>query len=229
MRLLLVEDNQRLQELVSRVLTADGFAVDVASSLAEAEAFLSTAEYHLVLLDLGLPDGDGLDLIKSLRARALALPILVMTARDGLDDRIAGLDTGADDYLVKPFATAELSARCRALLRRPGGVLGSVLSVGNLSLDCNGRQAKIDGRILSLPPRELSLLELLMRKSGQVVPRVQLENGLYAMGEEVSPNALEAAVSRLRRRLTSAGADVVLHTAHGLGYALLPADAGEGS
>lgn len=227
MRLLLVEDNQRLQELVNSALTADGFAVDVAASLGEAEAFLAAADYHLIVLDLGLPDGDGLSLIKKLRARSQPVPILVMTARDGLDDRIAGLDTGADDYLVKPFATAELAARCRALLRRPGGVLGSVLSVSNLSLDCNSRQARIGEHILSMPPRELSLLELLMRKSGHVVARAQLENGLYAMGQEVSPNALEAAVSRLRRRLTAGGAEVTLHTAHGLGYALLPAEPGD--
>lgn len=227
MRLLLVEDNQRLQELVASALTADGFAVDVAASLAEAEDFLVAADYHLIVLDLGLPDGDGLSLIKKLRARSQPLPILVMTARDGLDDRIAGLDIGADDYLVKPFATAELAARCRALLRRPGGVLGSVLSLGNLSLDCNSRQARIGEQILTMPPRELSLLELLMRKSGQVVPRAQLENGLYAMGQEVSPNALEAAVSRLRRRLTAAGAEVTLHTAHGLGYALMLAEPGD--
>lgn len=227
MRILLVEDNQRLQELVGRVLTADGFAVDVARRLGEAEGFLLAVEYNLIVLDLGLPDGDGLSFIKSLRARSFALPILVMTARDGLDDRIAGLDTGADDYLVKPFATEELAARCRALLRRPGGVLDNVLNIGNLSFDCNNRQAKIADRALSLPPRELSLLELLLRKAGHVVPRTQLENGLYAMGQEVSPNALEAAVSRLRRRLTASGANIILHTAHGLGYGLLSAGPGE--
>ncbi len=173
------------------------------------------------MLDLGLPDGDGLTLIKSLRARAVPVPILVMTARDGLDDRIAGLDLGADDYLVKPFATAELAARCRALLRRPGGVLGSILTAGKLSLDCSTREARIGEQRMSLPPRELSLLELLMRKFGQVVPREQLENGLYAMGQEVTPNALEAAVSRLRRRLAAGDADVTLQTAHGVGYALI--------
>ena len=154
----------------------------------------------------------------------MAVPILVMTARSGLDDRIAGLDLGADDYLVKPFATAELAARCRALLRRPGGVLGTVLSSGNLSLDCNGHRAAVRREPLSKCRRaNCRLLELLLRRAGQVVPRANLENGLYSMGEEVSPNALEAAVSRLRRRLTAAGADVTIHTAHGIGYALMPA------
>lgn len=222
MRLLLVEDNARFSELVRRALVADGFAVDAAQTLRAAQEFLDAAPYDLIVLDLGLPDGDGLTLIKSLRSRAMAVPILVVTARDALDDRITGLDLGADDYLVKPFATAELSARCRALLRRPGGVLGSVLSAGNLSLDCSAREARVSGRRLEMPPRELSLLELLMRKAGQVVPRANLENGLYSMGQEITSNALEAAASRLRRRLAAAGADVSLHTAHGIGYALIP-------
>ena len=222
MRLLLVEDNARLCELVRQALAADGFAVDVAQTLRAAEEFLERTAYDLIVLDLGLPDGDGLTLIKALRARAQAVPILVMTARSGLDDRIQGLDLGADDYLVKPFATGELAARCRALLRRPGGVLGSVLTAGNLAFDSNARSATIAGTPAEIPPRELSLLELLLRRSGQVIPRANLESGLYAMGEEVSPNALEAAVSRLRRRLAAAGADVTIHTAHGIGYALVP-------
>jgi DNA-binding response OmpR family regulator len=223
MRLLLVEDNARLSGLVSRALTAEGFAVDAAETLRAAEELLELVTYDLIIVDLGLPDGDGLTLIKAVRARSDPTPILIITARSGLDDRVTGLDLGADDYLVKPFATEELAARCRALLRRPGGVLGSTLTAGNLSLDCNAREARVENMRIDLPPRELSLLELLMRRAGQVVPRTNLENGLYSMGEEVSPNALEAAVSRLRRRLAAAGSDVALHTAHGIGYALMPA------
>ena len=223
MRLLLVEDNARLSGLVSRALVAEGFAVDAAETLRAAEELLELVTYDLIIVDLGLPDGDGLTLIKAVRAHSDSTPILIITARGGLDDRIAGLDLGADDYLVKPFATEELAARCRALLRRPGGVLGTILTAGNLSLDCNAREARVDNRRIDLPPRELSLLELLLRRAGQVVPRSNLENGLYSMGEEVSPNALEAAVSRLRRRLSAAGSDVALHTAHGIGYALMPA------
>jgi len=226
MRLLLIEDNVRLAELVNRALTAEGFAVDVASTLAAAEEFLALARYDLIVLDLGLPDGDGFTLIKKLRSEALPVPILVVTARSGLDDRVAGLDLGADDYLVKPFATEELAARCRALLRRPGGVLGSVLTAGNVSLDCNAHEVQVAGRRMDLARRELALLELLMRRVGRVVPRATLENGLYSMGQEVTPNALEASVSRLRRRLSTAGADVTLHTAHGIGYALMPKQAG---
>jgi two-component system OmpR family response regulator len=223
MRLLLVEDNARLSGLVSHALVADGFAVDAAETLRAAEELLELVTYDLIIVDLGLPDGDGLTLIKAVRARSDSTPILIITARGGLDDRITGLDLGADDYLVKPFATEELAARCRALLRRPGGVLGTILTAGNLSLDCNAREACIDNMRIDLPPRELSLLELLLRRAGQVIPRANLENGLYSMGEEVSPNALEAAVSRLRRRLAAAGSDVALHTAHGIGYALMPA------
>lgn len=223
MRLLLVEDNVRLSGLVRRALTAEGFAVDVAETLRAAEELLQLATYDLIVLDLGLPDGDGLTLVKALRARSESAPILIMTSRSGLDDRVTGLDLGADDYLVKPFAIEELAARCRALLRRPGGVLGSILTAGNLSLDCNAREARVENARIDLPPRELSLLELLMRRAGQVVPRANLESGLYSMGEEVSPNALEATVSRLRRRLAAAGSNVALHTAHGIGYGLMPA------
>jgi DNA-binding response OmpR family regulator len=223
MRLLLVEDNARLSKLVSRVLVAEGFAVDGAATLRAAQELLELVAYDLIIVDLGLPDGDGLTLIKAVRARSDSTPILIITARGGLDDRITGLDLGADDYLVKPFATEELTARGRALLRRPGGVLATILTAGNLSLDCNSREARVDNMRIDLPPRELSLLELLLRRAGQVVPRTNLENGLYSMGEEVSPNALEAAVSRLRRRLAAAGSDVALHTAHGIGYALMPA------
>jgi DNA-binding response OmpR family regulator len=223
MRLLLVEDNARLSKLLSRVLVAEGFAVDGAATLRAAQELLELVAYDLIIVDLGLPDGDGLTLIKAVRARSDSTPILIITARGGLDDRITGLDLGADDYLVKPFATEELTARGRALLRRPGGVLATILTAGNLSLDCNSREARVDNMRIDLPPRELSLLELLLRRAGQVVPRTNLENGLYSMGEEVSPNALEAAVSRLRRRLAAAGSDVALHTAHGIGYALMPA------
>jgi DNA-binding response OmpR family regulator len=223
MRLLLVEDNARLSKLLSRVLVAEGFAVDGAATLRAAQELLELVTYDLIIVDLGLPDGDGLTLIKAVRARSDSTPILIITARGGLDDRITGLDLGADDYLVKPFATEELTARGRALLRRPGGVLATILTAGNLSLDCNSREARVDNMRIDLPPRELSLLELLLRRAGQVVPRTNLENGLYSMGEEVSPNALEAAVSRLRRRLAAAGSDVALHTAHGIGYALMPA------
>jgi DNA-binding response OmpR family regulator len=144
----------------------------------------------------------------------------VVTARGGLSDRVSGLDTGADDYLVKPFEMDELLARCRALLRRPGAGLGSVLSAGNLDLDTTARQVRIAGQGIETPRREVALLETLLRRAGQVVPRPALEESLYGFDDEVTPNALEAHVSRLRRRLAEAGADVTIHTVRGVGYLL---------
>ncbi|MER2634929.1 MAG: response regulator transcription factor [Rhizobiaceae bacterium] len=225
MRLLLVEDNTRLATLIRDGLAGHGFAVDWFATMDGAHEALRAVDYQLVLLDLGLPDGDGLDLIRALRRERIATPILVITARGVLGDRVAGLDSGADDYLVKPFDLSELAARCRALLRRPGSTLGAVLGAGNVSLDVGAREVRVDERRVEMTPREVSVLEHLLRRAGQVVPKSALENSLYAMHAEVTPNALEAAVSRLRKRLAAAGADVRLHTAHGIGYALFaPAD-----
>lgn len=222
MRVLLIEDNERLSELVGQALTVDGFAVDSAFSLSEARDFIKVVLYDLILLDLSLPDGDGFSLIRDMADKKIQTPILVVTARAGLDDRITGLNLGADDYLVKPFATEELIARCRALLRRPGSVLGTILVAGNLSFHSSGREVAIDGRKCNVSPREMALLEHLMRHIGQVVSREQLESSLYAMDKDVTPNAIEASVSRLRRFLKKEGANLVLHTSHGIGYALIP-------
>lgn len=157
------------------------------------------------------------------------MPILILTARGGLGDRIAGLDVGADDYLVKPFEMAELAARCRALLRRPGACLGVVLQAGNVALDTANRSLEIAGAPVAMSPRELALLEHLLRRAGQVVAKSLLEDQLYAMDAEVTPNALEVAVSRLRKRLTAAHADLTLRTAHGVGYALMTEAASVGA
>lgn len=221
MRVLLIEDNERLSELVGQALTVDGFAVDQAFSLAEARDFLKVVSYDLILLDLSLPDGDGFSLIRDISDKKIQTPILVVTARAGLDDRITGLNLGADDYLVKPFATEELIARCRALLRRPGAVLGTILVAGNLSFNSSSREVLVDGKKCNVSPREMALLEHLMRHIGQVVPRENLESSLYAMDKDVTPNAIEASVSRLRRVLKKEGANLILHTSHGIGYALI--------
>ncbi|WP_231565130.1 winged helix-turn-helix domain-containing protein [Sphingomonas sp. Ant H11] len=148
------------------------------------------------------------------------MPILVLTARGGLDDRVMGLDAGADDYLVKPFQIPELAARCRALLRRPGASLGTHLTVGNVILDSAERSVTVGGTPVDATPREVDLLECLLRRAGHVVAKPALEGALYSMDAEVTPNALEACVSRLRKRLTSAAADVQIRTVHGVGYAL---------
>jgi DNA-binding response OmpR family regulator len=221
MRLLLVEDNARLGAMIVDGLARDGFVVDWRETLEDGLEARGLATYDLILLDLGLPDGDGLDLVRKLRRNRDSVPILILTARSGLGERIAGLDVGADDYLVKPFDIAELAARCRALLRRPGSCLGVVLQAGNVALDTAHRSLEVGGIPVVMPPRELALLEHLMRRAGQVVAKTLLEDQLYAMDAEVTPNALEVAVSRLRKRLAAARADLSLRTAHGVGYALM--------
>jgi DNA-binding response OmpR family regulator len=220
MRLLLVEDNRQLAELIQQGLSHQGFVIDRCGSLQEALAIRAAANYELILLDLGLPDGDGMNLVRRLRQGNDSIPILILTARGGLNDRLTGLDGGADDYLVKPFEIAELAARCRALLRRPGASLGVILQLGNVALDTTARSVTVDARRIDVPPREVALLEQLLRRSEQVVRRGLLEESLYSFGEDVTPNALETAVSRLRRRLAAAEANVIVRTAHGIGYAI---------
>ena len=220
MRLLLVEDNARLASLIREGLDRQGFAVDWCETVDGAEHALKINEYDLLLLDLGLPDGEGLDLVRGLRRRQDMMPILVLTARGGLDDRVTGLDAGADDYLVKPFQIPELAARCRALLRRPGASLGTELTVGNVILHSAERSIAVAGLPVEVTPREVDLLECLLRRAGHVVAKPALEGALYSMDAEVTPNALEACISRLRKRLSGAGANVQIRTVHGVGYAL---------
>jgi DNA-binding response OmpR family regulator len=220
MRLLLVEDNARLASLIREGLDRQGFAVDWCETVDGAQHALKINDYDLMLLDLGLPDGEGLDLVRGMRRRRDTIPILILTARGGLDDRVLGLDAGADDYLVKPFQIPELAARCRALLRRPGASLGTELTVGNVMLHSAERSVAVAAHAIDATPREVDLLECLMRRAGHVVAKPALEGALYSMDAEVTPNALEACISRLRRRLTTAGADVHIRTVHGVGYAL---------
>jgi DNA-binding response OmpR family regulator len=220
MRLLLIEDNERLGQLIRDGLTKDGLTVDWQQTLEDGEATLEAAAFDLVLLDLGLPDGDGLDLIRRLRRTSDTIPILVLTARGGLTDRVTGLDAGADDYLVKPFDITELSARCRALLRRPVQGLTPVLSVGKLTFDTSSRQAAHDGALIELSRREAGLLEVLMRRAGTVLTKQALEEAVYDFNEPVTPNAVEVAISRLRRRLEDAGVKDLLHNVRGIGYML---------
>src|SRR3989338_2108309 len=200
MRLLLIEDNLSLAGSVKKGLEGEGFTVDAFTTAGDGESALATVNYDAVILDLGLPDGDGLDLLRSLRDRGDGTPVLILTARDGVEERVKGLDNGGDDYLLKPFAMNELLARIRALLRRPGGILGIMLTAGNIGFETTSREVFIRGRQIAVPRRELEVLELLMRRCGKVVQKNVMEEKIYGFGEEVSSNSVEALISRLRKR-----------------------------
>jgi two-component system OmpR family response regulator len=219
MRVLLVEDHAALAEAVAEALRRAGFSVDHAASAEDAREMAALADYDLAILDLGLPDGDGLSLMPVLR-RDGQVPVIVLTARDQLSDRLAGLDGGADDYVVKPVEMPELVARCRAVLRRPGGRAGTVLRLGPLELDTTSRSASVGGRPVPLGRREVTVLEHLMRASGRVATRRALEEAVYGFDDAVGPNALEASVSRLRRALEAAGCPTPIVTVRGIGWML---------
>lgn len=220
MRILLVEDNEGISALAAGALRTAGFAVDAVGCAADAEAAVSTTLFDALVLDLGLPDRDGMQLLESLRRSGVALPILLLTARDGTPAVIAGLNGGADDYLRKPFHVDELIARVRALLRRPGAALGVALREGNVELDTVARQVRVAGSVLDLSRKEAGALELLMRRAGTVISKASLEETLYSYGEEVSSNAIEVLIHRLRKKLAGAGALVEIHTLRGIGYLL---------
>ena len=221
MRILVVEDEGRIAEILRSTLSRAGFTVDVVQLYAEASAAVATNPYDALVLDLGLPDGDGISLLREMRARGRVVPILVLTARDAVEHRVAGLDAGADDYLIKPFAGSEVVARVKALLRRPGGALGTVLSSGNVAFDTVGRDVRIGDAALALPRRESAILEHLMRRAGRVVPKAVLEEKLYGIDDELESNAIPVHVHHLRRKLIDSGATVEIHTVRGVGYLLV--------
>ena len=218
MRLLIVEDNEELAQLLAKGLKTAGYEADMLSTAEEARAVLSTTFYAGLILDLGLPDGDGLELLRELRQRDNPVPVLVLTARGGLHDRVHGLRSGADDYLVKPFALEELVARLEAQLRRPGHLLGSSLRIANLAFDTQNRQASINDQPQVLSARETAVLELLMRSKGRVVSKKQVEDHIFGHSGEVASNAVEVYVHRLRKQLSERGAKVQVHTIRGVGY-----------
>jgi DNA-binding response OmpR family regulator len=219
-RVLIIEDEIRIGEILKSGLQRADFAVDVVKSCGDGREALSLTAYDAAILDLGLPDGDGIALLSELRASHNGLPILILTARDAVEDRVSGLDTGADDYLVKPFAIAEVIARLKALLRRPGGALGIALRAGNIEFDTIGRDVRVGSTPLQLPRRECAILEHLMRRQGRVVPKAVFEEKLYSMDNELESNAVPVHVHHLRRRLQKANATVVIHTIRGVGYIL---------
>ena len=220
MRLLIIEDEARLSEILRSKLGDAGFTVDTAGSAADAKAALELINYDAAILDLGLPDGDGLTVLATVRRLGKSLPILILTARDAVEDRVAGLNAGADDYLTKPFAMTELIARIKALLRRPGGVLGITLDAGNVRLDTVGRELAIAGRPVRVSRRELAILEQMMRRFGRIVPKAVLEEKLYGIDEEPDSNTIPVHVHHLRRQLQTANANLAIHTIRGVGYIL---------
>ena len=220
MRLLVIEDEDRLAGILKFKLAESGFTVDIAGSAEDAGSALELINYDAAVLDLGLPDGDGLAVLTAARRAGKALPILILTARDAVEDRVAGLNVGADDYLTKPFAITELVARIKALLRRPGGVLGMTLEAGNVRLDTIERELSISGNPVRLSRRELAILEQMMRRFGRIVPKAVLEEKLYGMDEEPDSNPIPVHVHHLRRQLEAAGASLAIHTIRGVGYIL---------
>jgi two-component system response regulator TctD len=218
MRVLLVEDNPQLVPLLIKGLGQNSLAADAVGSVADARLALAAMKYVAVVLDLGLPDEDGLTLLREMRRKGDSTPVLVLTARDGVTDRVTGLREGADDYLPKPFAMEELVARLQALLRRPGNLLGRKLTFGNVSLDTEGRQVFIGGMAHAFPARETAVLEIFLRRGGNVAPKRLLEDHLFGLSGEVGSNAVEVYVHRLRKMLSDAGANVKIHTVRGVGY-----------
>jgi len=194
-RILLVEDHERIASFVKDGLESGGFTVDLVLTAGDGGAAVQTVKYDVIVLDLGLPDQDGLEVLKKWRDDGDETPVLVLTARDAVEDRVKGLNAGADDYMLKPFAMEELVARVRALLRRPGGVLGTVLEEGNIELDTTAREVRVAQKTISISRREMEVLEQLLRRKGRVVPKDVLEDKIYGFDEEVSSNSVEVQVS----------------------------------
>ena len=220
MRILIAEDDSILADGLSRSLRYDGYAVDVVNDGSSADSALQLQTFDLLILDLDLPQLSGLSVLRQLRQRKSALPVLILTASDTVEQRVKGLDLGADDYMAKPFALSELEARVRALTRRSAGNSTTVLRHKRLSFDLNGRTAQIDGLPLELSARETSLLEIFLSRAGRMISKNQLVDLLCEWGEEVTTNAIEVYIYRLRKKLEPSGAKIV--TVRGLGYCLEP-------
>jgi two-component system, OmpR family, response regulator len=220
MRILLVEDEVEFAVTLRGALERERFVVDVAGTLAAAREAARSASHDLVLLDRTLPDGEGLSLIPMLRAAHPGVPVIVLSARGGLSDRVAGLDEGADDYLAKPFALEEMMARIRAIRRRPGEVVAEAVQLGRLVFDPGFEEASVAGVRLELPRRELRVLASLMQRRGRTVLRETLEQAVFGFDDEIQSNTLDSHVSRLRRKLADAGSGVEIHAIRGVGYLL---------
>ena len=218
MRILITEDDDALAEALQFALTQAGYAVDRVANGAAADEALKGDVFGLLILDLGLPKIDGFEVLKRLRRRNASMPVLILSGREKPEEKIMGLDLGADDYIVKPFSVNELLARVRALLRRGKSAVSPVVTYGSLTFDTVGRTAAVQGRAVSLSLHETGVLEVLLHRFGRVVSKEQLVEQLYSYDKEVSHNAIEVYVHRVRRKLSGAG--VTVRTLYGRGYLL---------
>lgn len=218
MKFLLVEDNVDLASAVASRMRLDGHVIDHAEKLEDAAAFVATGDYDLILLDIMLPDGDGRTFLERHRASDRTTPVIILTARSQVSDRIGSLDLGADDYVTKPFDHAELEARCRAVLRRTSGVAKTAVEIGNLVFDPVAGHLTVGGAAVNLRNRELRLLELFLNAPGQIFSKHKLSDRLFSYDEDVSENAIEVYIGRLRKHLKTS--DLSITTLRGLGYRL---------
>ena len=223
MRILLIEDEQRLADSLRKALEQERFIVDHATHLAEAQDAVRGAKYDLALLDRTLPDGDGLSLVPAIRAALPGARILILSARGEVEDRVLGLDRGADDYLVKPFAINEMLARIRAINRRPAELQGQEIRAGSLVFDLTNEEVEVQGKRLDLPRRELRVLAALLKRRGRTVLREALEQAVFGFDDIVQSNTLDSHISRLRRRLSQSDAGITIHAIRGVGYLLCEA------
>ncbi|MBB6488155.1 response regulator transcription factor [Rhizobium lusitanum] len=221
MRLLVVEDEPEMATALQSALRRHDMIADHADELAVAMEMILAGSYDAIILDRGLPDGDGLSLIPMIRQHRANIPVIVLTARGRLAERVTGLDSGADDYLAKPFAFEELLARLRAVMRRPDHLRPMAVKLGRLTLDLDHREARVEDMRFDLPRRELLVLEALMRRAGRMVPREILMEAVFGMSDEVQSNTLDSHISRLRRKLADADAGVTINGVRGVGYMLM--------
>jgi DNA-binding response OmpR family regulator len=228
MRVLIVEDNTTYARLVAERFAKSGVDADLASTVAEAHRATSQLEYSAIVLDLGLPDRDGMEFLREFRGQGKTTPVVIVTARHRLADRVSGLRDGADDFLSKPFSVDELLARLHALLRRPAGQ-NDVITLGNVSIDLNPPQLKVSGALLTIRLREMAVLELLMRHRGTVVSRRVIEGHLFGLTGDQESNAIDVYVHRLRKQLAEAGATAEIHTIRGVGFMLTETKQSENS
>ena len=219
MRILVVEDESRIADFLSRGLVSAGYAVDVAATGGSAIDMIHSTDYDLVILDLGLPDVDGLTVLQKIRNRKVSPPVLILSARDAVDDRVKGLEGGADDYLVKPFAFVELLARVRVLLRR-GQPTPEKLQVGDLSLDCIRRKVSRDGENIELAPKEFSILEYLMRNRGRPLSRTMIVEHVWDMDYDGLTNIVDVYIRHLRSKIDDKWQQKMIQTVRGIGYML---------